>query len=130
MTAWLSPAILNSAPRHATRLQLESASLLAQSFAEATAAEHRAEAFQAADDLLRALKRFQALPTNRQQEMRDFLADTAGRAFDQLGNVQGCIDRELDAQGLEPADPLDLSELAAFFQSVDTRNADTEESGW
>lgn len=131
MTAWLSPMILNSAPRHATRLQLESASKRAQDFAEATAKEHRAEAFAAADDLLRALRRFQALPTNRPQEMRDWLCDTAGGAFDQLGNVMGCINRDLDEQGASPAEPLDLSELAAFHQSVNTpRDADTEESGW
>jgi hypothetical protein len=110
--------ILNSAPRHATRLQLESASKRAQDFAEATAKEHRAEAFEAADDLLRALRRFQALPTNRLQEMRDFLSDTSGRALDQLSNVEGYIERELDAQGASLAEPLDLSELRAFWESV------------
>jgi hypothetical protein len=99
-------------------MQLESASCRSQGLARATAAEHCAEAFAAADDLLRALRRFQALPTNRQQEMRDFLADTAGRALDQLGNVEGCIERELDAQGCDQADPLDLSELRAFWESV------------
>jgi len=118
MTAWLSPAILNSAPRHATRLQLESASSRSQCLARATAAEHCAEAFEAADDLLRALRRFQALPTNRQQEMRDFLADTSGRALDQLSNVEGCIERELDAQCASLAEPLDLSELRLFWEIV------------
>lgn len=118
MTAWLSPVILNNAPRHATRLQLESASRRSQGLARATAAEHSAEAFETADDLLRALKRFQALPTNRPQEMRDFLADTAGHALNQLGNVEGCIERELDAQGCDLAEPLDLSELRSFWEGV------------
>jgi len=118
MTAWLSPMILNSAPRHATRLQLESASRRSQGLARATAAEHSAEAFEAADDLLRALRRIHALPTNSPQEMRDFLADTAGHALDQLSNVEAAIDRDLDAQGASPAEPLDLSELRAFWESV------------
>lgn len=118
MHAWLSPAILNSAPRHATRLQLASASSRSQNLAIATAAEHCAEAFAAADDLRRALKRFQELPTARPQEMRDFLADTAGHALDQLSNVEAAIDRDLDEQGASPVEPLDLSELRAFWESV------------
>lgn len=118
MHAWLSPAILNSAPRHATRLQLASASSRSQNLAIATAVEHCAEAFAAADDLRRALKRFQALPTARPQEMRDFLADTAGHALDQISNVEAAIDRDLDEQGASPAEPLDLSELRAFWESV------------
>ena len=50
--------------------------------------------------------------------MRDWLCDTAGGALDQLGNVQGCIDKELGAYGLDPTDPLDLSELTAFWEGV------------
>lgn len=118
MLAWLSPTILSSAPGRATRLQMESASVLARSFAEAAADEHCAEAFAAADDLLCALKRFQALRTDRPQEMRDWLHDVASGALDQLGNVEGAIDRDLDEQVASPAEPLDLSELRAFWEGV------------
>jgi predicted membrane chloride channel (bestrophin family) len=113
------PALIReSAPGRATRMQLRSATRLSQGAALATAAEHCAEAFSAADNLLRALRDIQALPTNRKQEMRDWLADTAGRALDQLSNVEGCIERELDAQGCDLAEPLDLSELRSFWESV------------
>lgn len=114
----LSPAILDSAPRGATRLQIESASRMAQGLAQADAQQKRSEAFDAADDLLRALRRFKELHTARPQEMRDWLHDTAGGAIDQLSNVQGSIDRSLDEQGLYPIDPLDLTELHAFWESV------------
>jgi hypothetical protein len=97
---------------------MESASVLARSFAEAAADEHCAEAFAAADDLVRALRRIQALPTNSPQDMRDFLADTAGHALDQLSNVEAAIDSDLDEQGASPVEPLDLSELRAFWESV------------
>lgn len=117
-TLHIPDVIRESAPRHATRLQLESDTRRSQGLAIATAAEHCAEAFAAADDLLRALKRFQALPTNRPQEMRDWLADTAGRAIDQIGNVEGAIDKDLDEQGCNPVEPIDLSELTAFWESV------------
>lgn len=129
-TLHIPDLIRDSAPRHATKLQLESASRLSQGLAIATAQEQCAEAFQAADDLLRALRRFQALPTNSPDKMQAWLCDTAGGALDQLSNVEGCIDKALDAQGLDPTDPLDLSELEAFWQSVNTSDADTEESGW
>ena len=49
---------------------------------------------------------------------RDFLADTAGHALDQLSNVEAAIDRDLDEQGASPVEPLDLSELRAFWESV------------
>lgn len=131
MNTWISPAILNSAPGRASRLDLVEANVRGQNFALANARADSQEAFAAADDLLRALKRIQALPTNQKQEMRDWLADTAGRAIDQFGNVQGEIERELCKSGCNPLEPLDLSELEAFFQSVDTpRDSDTEESGW
>ena len=114
-----TPTIIReSAPRHATRLQLESATRLSQSAALATAREFRAEAFEAADDLLRALRKFQALPTNRKQEMRDWLADTAGSAIDQLSNVAAAIDDDLIMADLDLSDPLDISELTAFWESV------------
>lgn len=131
MYSWISPTILNTRSARASRLDMVSASRRGQGLAIASAADDCREAFEAADDLLRALKRIQALPTNRPQEMRDWLADTAGRALDQFGNVKGAIDRELDAYGIDPAEPLDLSELEAFFRSVDTpSDSDTEESGW
>lgn len=130
-TTYIPTAIRESAPMHATRLDLVAANRRGQNLALASARQDCQEAFAAADDLLRALKRFQALPTNRKQEMRDWLCDTAGRALDQLGNVQGCIDKELGNYGIDPTDPLDLSELEAFWRSVDTpSDADTEESGW
>jgi len=123
--------IRDSAPRSASRLDLVSATRRSQGLALASAADDLAEAFAAADDLLRALKRFQALPTNRKKEMRDWLCDTAGRALDQLGNVAGAVDKELVLAGLDLSEPLDLSDLEAFWRSVDTpRDADTEESGW
>lgn len=125
-----TPAVIReSAPMHATRLDLVSATRRSQGLAVATAQEQLAEAFQAADDLLRALNRFQALPTNRKQEMRDWLCDTAGRALDQLGNVEGAINKDVEEYGCQ-MEPLDLSELEAFWRSVDTpRDSDTEESG-
>ena len=129
-TLHIPDVIRDSAPSRASRLDLVSATCRGQGLALATAHEHCAEAFAAADDLRRALKRIQALPTNRKKEMRDWLCDTAGGALDQLGNVQGAIDKELGTYGLDPTDPLDLSELEAFWQSVDQRDADTEESGW
>jgi hypothetical protein len=114
----LSPSVLDSGPRGATRLQLESASRMAQGLALADAQQKRAEAFEAADDLLRALRRFKELHTERPQEMRDWLHDTAGGAIDQLSNVMGSIDRSLDEQGLVASEPLDLTELHAFWESV------------
>lgn len=131
MNAYIPEIIRESAPRSASRLDLVSATRRSQGLARSTAAEQCAEAFQAADDLLRALKRFQALRTDRPEEMRDWLAETASFALDQLGNVEGAIDRDLDRAGCAPAEPLDLSELVAFWRSVDTpSDADTEESGW
>lgn len=130
MDTFIPDVIRDSAPTRASRLDLVSATCRGQGLALASAADDCAEAFAAADDLLRALKRIQALPTNSKDEMRNWLCDTAGGALDQLGNVQGCIDKELCAYGLNPTDPLDLSELDAFWQSVNTSDADTEESGW
>ena len=130
-TLHIPDLIRDSAPRCASKLDLVSATCRGQGLALATAHEHCAEAFAAADDLLRALKRIQALPTHRKQEMRDWLADVSGGAIDQLGNVEGAIERDLDALGCVPLEPLDLSELEAFHASVDTpSDADTEESGW
>lgn len=127
----LSPAVLESRPGRATRLDLVEANRRGQSFALANARSDCQEAFAAADDLLRALKRIQALPTNSPGKMRDWLCDTAGGALDQLSNVQAAIDRELEAYGCNDLEPLDLSELEAFWRSVDTpRDSDTEESGW
>ena len=110
--------IRDSAPCRASRLDLVSATQRSQGLALASAADDCAEAFAAADDLVRALKRIQALPTNSKDKMRDWLCDTAGGALDQLGNVQGAIDKELDDYGLYPTDPLDLSELTAFWEGV------------
>lgn len=127
----LSPATLAYAPGNATRLDLLNANRRGQNLALASARQDCQEAFAAADDLLRALKRIQALPTNRKQEMRDWLAEVSGGAIDQLGNVQGAIERELDYYGCNPLEPLDLSELEAFHASVDVPcDSDTEESGW
>lgn len=134
MNSWISPAILNTAPARASRLDLVEANVRGQGLALASARQDCQEAFAAADDLLRALKRIQALPTNLPGKMRDWLCDTAGGALDQFGNVQGAIERELDHYGCNPLDsiePLDLSELEAFHASVDTPcDSDTEESGW
>lgn len=131
MYSWISPAILNTRSARASRLDMVNASRRGQGLALASAADDCREAFEAADDLLRALKRIQALPTNRQKEMRDWLCDTAGGALDQLANVMGAIDKELDAYGCNELEPLDLSELEAFHASVNTPDdSDTEESGW
>lgn len=110
--------IRDSAPMRATRLDLISATRRSQGLAVATAQEQLAEAFYAADDLLRALKRLHALRTDRPDEMREFLYDVASAALDQLGNVEGAIDRDLDRAGCSPAEPLDLDELVAFWQEV------------
>ena len=118
MTAWLSPTILNSAPGRATRLDMVNASQRARDFADAAAKEHSAEAFEPADDLVRALKRFHALTTNSPDKMEAWLYDTAGGALDQLSNVEAAIDSDLDEQGASPVEPLDLSELRAFWESV------------
>lgn len=117
-TLHIPNVIRDSAPSSARRLDLVSATRRSQGLALASAADDCAEAFAAADDLLRVLKRFQALPTNRKDEMRDWLCDTAGGALNQLANVQGSIDRELDRLGLYPTEPLDLSELTAFWEGV------------
>ena len=130
-STFIHDVIRESAPMHATQMDLVSATRRGQGLALASAADDCREAFEAADDLLRALKRFQALPTNRKQEMQAWLCDTAGGALDELGNVQGEIDRELEKYGCNDLEPLDLSELEAFWRSVDTpSDADTEESGW
>ena len=118
-STFIHDVIRESAPSHATRLDMISATRRSQGLALASAHDDCQEAFAAADDLLRALRRFQALPTNRKDEMRDWLADTAGGALDQLGNVQGEIDRELEKYGCNDLEPLDLSELEAFWRSVD-----------
>lgn len=126
------PAVIReSAPMRASKWDLLSATQRGQGLARASAKADAQETFAAADDLLRALKRIQALPTNSPGKMRDWLCDTAGGALDQLSNVQAAIDRELEAYGCNPLEPLDLSELEAFWRSVDTpRDLDTEESGW
>lgn len=110
--------IRDSAPGRASRLDLVSATRRGQGLALASAADDCAEAFAAADDLVRVLKRFQALPTNRKDEMQAWLEIVASGAIDQLGNVQASIDRELDRLGLYSTDPLDLSELTAFWEGV------------
>lgn len=117
-TLHIPDVIRDSAPVRARRLDLVSATCRSQGLALATAHEHCAEAFEAADDLFRALRKFQALPTDRKDEMQAWLSETAGRAIDQLGNVQGSIDRKLDQLGLHPTEPLDLSEITAFWESV------------
>ncbi len=119
MDTLIPDVIRESAPGRATQLDMISATRRGQGLALASAADDCREAFEAADDLLRALRRFQALPTNRKQEMRDWLADTAGGALNQLRNVEGTIDCELAALGCNPLEPLDLSELEAFWRSVD-----------
>ena len=116
-TLHIPDSIRESAPRHASRLDLVSATLRARSLDLATAKADMQDAFATADDLLRVLRRFQALPTNRKQEMRDWLSDTAGRALDQLGNVEGAINKEIEEYGCQ-MEPLDLSELTAFWESV------------
>lgn len=113
------PAVIReSAPMHATRLDLVAANRRGQNLAIASARQDCQEAFQAADDLLRALKRIQALPTNRKDEMQAWLCDTAGGALDQIRNVEGAIDRDLCKDNCNPLEPLDLSELTAFWESV------------
>lgn len=130
-TTYIPTAIRESAPMHATRLDLVAANRRGQNLALASARQDCQEAFQAADDLLRALKRFQALRTDRPDEMRDWLAETASTALDQIGNVEGAIDRDLDRAGCAPAEPLDLSELVEFWRSMSKpSDADAEESGW
>ena len=130
-TTYIPEVIRESAPGRALKWDMLSATQRSQGLALASAHDDCQEAFAAADDLLRALKRIQALPTNRKDEMQAWLCDTAGGALDQIGNVQGCIDKELEAYGCNPLEPLDLSELEAFWRSVDTpRDSDTEESGW
>lgn len=108
----LSP-ILDSAPRGATRLQLQSASRMAQGLARSSAAERVSELFTAADNLLRSLRDLQHCGVSK-----DFLWDTAGGAIDQIRNAQHAIDTELDEQGVDATHPLDLSELHAFWESV------------
>lgn len=117
-TTLIPDVIRESAPMHATRLDLVAATIRARSLDLATARADMQEAFAVADDLLRVLKRFQTLPTNRKQEMRDWLCETAGRAIDQLGNVEGAINLEIEEYGCQ-MEPLDLSELEAFWRSVD-----------
>lgn len=117
-TLHIPDVIRDSAPCRASRLDLVSATCRGQGLALASAADDCAEAFAAADDLLRALKRIQSLPTNRPDEMQAWLEVVASGAIDQLGNVQGAIDKELGRYGLDPADPLDLSELTAFWEGV------------
>lgn len=118
MDTLIPDVIRESAPGRATQLDLVSATRRSQGLALASAADDCREAFEAADDLLRALLRFQALPTNRKDEMRGWLCDTAGGALNQLRNVEGTIDCELAAIGCNPLEPLDLSELTAFWEGV------------
>jgi len=117
-STFIHDVIRESAPMHATQMDLVSATRRGQGLALASAHDDMQEAFAAADDLLRALKRIQALPTDRKQEMRDWLHDVAGGAIDQLGNVMGAIDKDLEAQGCNPVEPLDLTELHKFWESV------------
>jgi len=119
MDATYIPALIReSAPGRVLKWDMLSATQRAQSGALAAANEFRLEAFAAADDLLRALRNLQALPTNRRQEMNGWLHDVAGGAIDQLGNVMGAIDKDLEDSGCNPVEPLDLSELHAFWESV------------
>jgi len=117
-TTYIPALIRESAPGRVSRLDLVSATRRSQGLALASAHDDCQEAFAAADDLLRVLRRFQALPTNRRQEMNGWLHEVAGGAIDQLGNVMGAIDKDLEANGCNPVEPLDLSELHAFWESV------------
>ena len=117
-TTYIPALIRESAPGRATRLDLVSVTRRAQGLALASAHDDCQEAFAAADDLLRVLRRFQALPTNRKDEMKKWLEVVASGAIDQLGNVEGAIDKDLEANGCNPVEPLDLYELHAFWESV------------
>lgn len=117
MNAYIPALIRESAPGRVLKWDLLSATQRSQGLALASAHDDCQEAFAAADDLLRALRRFQALPTNRRQEMNGWLHDVAGGAIDQLGNVMGAIDKDLEANGCNHVEPLDLAELHAFWES-------------
>lgn len=117
-TLHIPESIRESAPRHASRLDLVKATQRGQSLTIATARAQAAEAFAAADDLRRALRNFQALRTDRKDEMQAWIEETLRGALDQLGNVEGAIDRDLCKDNCNPLEPLDLSELVAFWESV------------
>jgi hypothetical protein len=113
MNAYIPEIIRESAPMHATRLDLVAANRRGQNLALADAHQKASELFLAMDAYLRALKGLQACGASKA-----FLWDAGAGAHDQASNVMGRIDRELDAQGLYPLDALDLSELDAFLEKV------------
>lgn len=104
---------LITAERMPTRLQVESASRLAQNLARADAVQKRGELFAATDDFLRALRALKDCGA-----CKDFLWDCAAGAIDQARNVAHAIDRDLDREHLVELEPLDLSELHAFLESA------------
>jgi hypothetical protein len=96
-----------------TRLQMESASRMAQGLAKADARQKNAALFAALDDMLRALKAIEACGASKA-----FLWDTAAGLHDQVNGISGRIDRDLDEQGLVPLESPDLAELDAFLAKV------------
>jgi hypothetical protein len=104
--------IHEAAPR--SRLQIASASRMAQGLALADARQKASELFLAMDDTLRALKALQACGAHK-----DFLWDCAAGLKDQARNVAHAIDVELEERsGCDPLESIDLSELDAFLESV------------
>lgn len=101
------------AERVYTQLQIASASKMAQGLALADAVQKRGDLFAATDDFLRALRALKDCGADR-----NFLWDCAAGAIDAVRNVAHAIDKGLDEQGLVECEPLDLSELHAFLESV------------
>lgn len=89
-----------------TRLQMVSANAMARNFATATAHERRFDAVMAADVMARAIRAMRDAGASK-----NWASDAAKYALDQLSDIMGKIDRDLDEQGLEAAEPLDLGEL-------------------
>lgn len=112
-TTYVPDLIRDGAPRHATRLQLESATRMSQRLTRSDAVQKRGELFTALDDFLRALKAMQAVGASSL-----FLEDCVTGAIDQARNAAHAVDLDLRAAGLDDAEPIDLSDLYAFWESV------------
>lgn len=113
MDSFIPDSIRESAPRHATRLDLVSATRRSQALAWADAVQKRGQLFTAMDDFLRALRGLQA-----EGACNLFLEDCAVGALIQASNLQHAIDKDLDQEHLVASEPLDLAELHAFWESV------------
>lgn len=109
---WPSPTALGDAdrPSRPSRLQLRTATAIANNMTVAACAERRPEVGSLLDHGVRFLTAAKdaGIPA-------DWIDETAKGFHDKLSNLMAGIDRDLDEAGKWPAEPLSLLELEGLF---------------